>query len=311
MADWVYQHGQPAGRGTDTLPAAHLRYLPLKTARGVLGVLGVLGPPPAERQLSLEQLRLVEAFASQAALAIERTQLAEQARRAQVLEAGEKLQTALLNSISHDLRTPLVSITGALTTLEEDDASLDAGTRRGLVENAREEAERLNRLVGNLLDMSRLEAGGMKVRREAADVQDLVGSALAQLGQRLEGRAITVQVPDDLPLVPLDFVLMVQVLYNLLDNALKYSPSNSPIEVSAHVGGARLALAVADRGTGIPPADLAFVFDKFYRVQRLGTESGTGLGLSICKGIVEAHGGQIRAENRPGGGTIVTLWLPL
>jgi two-component system sensor histidine kinase KdpD len=311
VADWVYRHGAPAGRGTDTLPAAKLRYLPLKTARGVLGVLGVRGPQSAESQLTLEQQRLVESFASQAALALERTQLAEQARRAQVLEATEKLQTALLNSISHDLRTPLVSITGALSTLEDDDTTLDLATRRGLVENAREEAERLNRLVGNLLDMTRLEAGAMKVRREPADVQDLVGSALAQLGPRLEGHPVTVPMPQDLPLVPLDFVLMVQVLYNLLDNALKYSPAGGPIEVSARVAGGRLELAVADRGAGIPAADLAFVFDKFYRVQHRGTTSGTGLGLSICKGIVEAHTGEIRADNRDGGGTVVTMWLPL
>jgi two-component system sensor histidine kinase KdpD len=305
VADWVYRHGEPAGRGTDTLPAAKLRYLPLKTAHGVLGVLGVRGPEASERQLTLEQQRLVESFASQAALALERTQLAEQARRAQVLEATEKLQTALLNSISHDLRTPLVSITGALSTLQEDDAALDADTRRGLIENAREEAERLNRLVGNLLDMTRLEAGAMKVRREPADVQDIVGSALAQLGPRLAGHPVSVQIPEDLPLVPLDFVLMVQ------DNALKYSPEGAPIDVSARVAGSQLELSIADRGAGIPAADLAFVFDKFYRVQRRGTATGTGLGLSICKGIVEAHNGAIRAENRPGGGTIVTLWLPL
>jgi two-component system sensor histidine kinase KdpD len=311
VADWVYRHGEPAGRGTDTLPAAKLRYLPLKTARGVLGVLGVRGPQSAEHPLSLEQQRLVESFASQAALALERTQLAEQARRALVLEATEKLQTALLNSISHDLRTPLVSITGALSTLEEDEAALDAPTRRGLIENAREEAERLNRLVGNLLDMTRLEAGAMKVRREPADVQDLAGSALAQLRGRLEGHPVVVQVPEGLPLVPLDFVLMVQVLVNLLDNALKYSPAEAPIEISARLVGSRLELAVADRGAGIPAADLEHVFDKFYRVQRRDTTSGTGLGLSICRGIVEAHGGEIHAENRAGGGTVVALWLPL
>ena len=142
-------------------------------------------------------------------------------------------------------------------------------------------------------------------------MQDLVGSALAQLGGRLEGHPVSVQVPEGLPLVPLDFVLMVQVLYNLLDNALKYSPAGAPIEVRAREAGSQLELAVADRGAGIPGADLAYVFDKFYRVQHRGAASGTGLGLSICKGIVEAHGGAIRADNRDGGGTIITLWLPL
>ena len=162
-----------------------------------------------------------------------------------------------------------MSITGALSTLEDEDTALDAGTRRGLIENAREEAERLNRLVGNLLDMTRLEAGAMKVRREPADVQDLVGSALAQLGARLEGHPVSVQMPEGLPLVPLDFVLMVQVLYNLLDNALKYSPAGAPIEVSARAAGSQLELAVGDRGAGIPAADLAYVFDLRVNISNL------------------------------------------
>ena len=155
VADWVLRHGEAAGRNTDTLPGAQLRYLPLKTARGVLGVLGIRASGEADRYLTRDQQRLMEAFASQAAVAIERAQLADQARQAQVLQAAEQLQTALLNSISHDLRTPLVSITGALSSLQEQDAQLDPASRRGLVENARDEAERLNRLVGNLLEMTR------------------------------------------------------------------------------------------------------------------------------------------------------------
>jgi two-component system sensor histidine kinase KdpD len=310
VAAWAFQHGQPAGRGTDTLPAASVRYLPLKTARGVVGVLGVKPSDPNSR-LSPEQLHLLEAFASQAALAIERAQLAEQARQAEVLQAAEKLQTALLNSISHDLRTPLVSITGALSSLQEDDIRLDEAMRRSLVENAREEAERLNRLVGNLLDMTRIEAGALKVAREPCDVQDVIGAALEPLDDRLRSRPLTMDVPPDLPLVPMDFVLMAQVLVNLLDNALKYSRSDAPIEVRAHVDGAEARIQVADRGVGIPPDDLGRVFDKFYRVQQPGQVTGTGLGLSICKGIVEAHGGRIWANNRDGGGTVVTVTLPL
>jgi len=310
VATWAFQHGQPAGRGTDTLPAASVHYLPLKTARGVVGVLGVKPSDPNNR-LSPDQRRLLGAFASQAALAIERAQLAEQARQAEVLQATEKLQTALLNSISHDLRTPLVSITGALSSLQVDDIELDKATRHNLVDNAREEAERLNRLVGNLLDMTRIEAGALKVAREPCDVQDVIGAALEPLDDRLRNRPLTVDIPPDLPLVPMDFVLIAQVLLNVLDNALKYSPPDAPVEVLARVEGPEAHVQVADRGVGIPPDDLSRVFDKFYRVQQPGQVSGTGLGLSICKGIVEAHGGRIWAQNREGGGTVITLALPL
>jgi two-component system sensor histidine kinase KdpD len=311
VADWVFRHGEPAGRNTNTLAGARLRYLPLKTARGIVGVLGIMGPADSDSQLTPEQQRLMEAFASQAALAVERAHLGEQARQAQVLQATEKLQAALLNSISHDLRTPLVSITGALSSLEEDGARLDEAARRSLIENAREEAERLNRLVSNLLDMTRLEAGALRVAHDLCDVQDVVGAALEQLGDRLGDRRIKTDVPADLPLAPMDFVLITRVLVNLLDNALKYSPPETPIEVRAHAASGHLEIEVADQGIGIPAEDLARVFDKFYRVQRPGHASGTGLGLSICKGIVEAHGGFIAAENRAGGGTVITVALPL
>ncbi len=310
VADWALRHGAPAGRGTSTLPAANLRYLPLKTARGTVGVLGVPGPSHPERFLQPEQVRLLEAFASQGALAIERAELAQQAQQAEVLQATEKLQAALLNSISHDLRTPLVSITGALSSLQEDGAVLDSQARRALVDNAREEAERLNRLVGNLLDMTRLEGGAMKVKREPVDVADLVGAALQQLAGRLGDRPVAVAVPDDLPPVAVDFVLIFQVLVNLLDNALKYSTPGSPIEVAARQSGSVVEIDVADRGSGIPPQDLAHVFDKFYRVQQPGNVTGTGLGLAIGKGIVEAHGGRLLAENRPDGGTLIRVILP-
>ncbi len=311
VADWVFRHGEAAGRSTKTLTAARLRYLPLKTARGIVGVLGIKGPAEPEHHLTQEQQRLMEAFASQTALAVERAHLDEQARQSQVLQATEKLQTALLNSISHDLRTPLVSITGALSSLDEDGAKLDEATQRGLIENAREEAERLNRLVGNLLDMTRLEAGAMKVRLEPGDVQDAIGSALQQLSTRLTDRIVQIDVPSTVPLVPMDFVLIVQVLVNVLDNALKYSPPDQPIQVQARLAGAGVEIEIADRGMGIPAEDLAYVFDKFYRVKKRGSIGGTGLGLSICKGILEAHGGSIRAENRAGSGTRIVLSLPL
>jgi two-component system sensor histidine kinase KdpD len=311
VADWVYRHGQPAGQQTDTLPAARLRYLPLKTARGVVGVLGVGGASLFERPLTAEERRTMEVIASQASLAIERAQLSEAARQAEVLQATERLQTALLSSISHDLRTPLVSITGALSSLREDSANLDEANRASLVENAHAEAVRLNRLVGNLLDMTRLEAGALRLSREPCEVQDVIGTALTQMEETLRDRKVTLDVPEDLPLVPIDFVTIVQVLVNLFDNAEKYSSPDTEIEVRARAVGAFLEIEVSDRGLGIPREDLTRVFDKFYRVQRPESISGTGLGLSICKGIVEAHGGFIGAENRPGGGTTITVALPL
>jgi two-component system sensor histidine kinase KdpD len=310
VAIWAFQHGQSAGRGTDTLPAIDIHFLPLKTPRGVVGILGVKPQDPKSR-LTPEQARLLDALAGQAALAIERAQLADQARRALLMEATEKLQTALLNSISHDLRTPLVSITGVLSSLKEEGVAVDDEVRRSLVDTAYQEADRLNRLVGNLLNMTRIEAGAMKVVREPGDIQDAIGTALEQLSEQLGDRPITVDVPTDIPLIPMDFVLIVQVLVNVFDNALKYSPEGSLIEAHARIAGAYAEVQIADRGIGIPTEDLPRVFDKFYRVQRPENVIGTGLGLSICKGIVEAHGGFIGAENRKGGGTIITMALPL
>ncbi len=310
VASWAFTHGQPAGRGTDTLPEAYMRYQPLKTMRGSVGVLGIK-PLDSDTFLTRDQLRTLDAFANQVALAIERARLAEQTRQTEMLEITDKLQNALLNSISHDLRTPLVSITGALSSLTNDQVTLDEPARRSLIETASEEADRLNRLVGNLLDMTRLESGAMRVKRDACDLQDLVGSSLEEVGSRLDDRSITVDVPDDLPLVSMDFVLIERVLVNVIDNGLKYSPAESPLEIRARMAGAFVELTVADRGVGIPPEDLVRIFDKFYRVQRPGNVSGTGLGLAIGKGIVDAHGGFISAENRPGGGTIITIALPV
>ncbi len=310
VATWTYKQGRPAGRGTDTLPAARVRYLPLKTPRGVVGVLGV-EPPTASGDLTLEQRLQMETFASQAALAIERVQLAERARYAEIARSTEKLQTALLNTISHDLRTPLATITGVLSALNDEDTGLDQETRRSLTETAAQEAERLNRLVGNLLDMTRLEAGAFKLVREPCEVEDVIGAALEQLSGAIKDRQVQASVPADLPLIPMDFVLIQQVLVNLLDNAVKYSPPDAPIEINAREVDQEVEIAVADRGVGIPSDDLAHVFDKFFRVHHPDRASGSGLGLAICKGIVEIHGGRIWAENRPGGGTIVTFRLPL
>ena len=310
VANWAFENGQRAGRGTDTLPDASMYYQPLKTTRGVIGVLGIK-PIRANTYLSPDQQRILDAFTNQVALAIEGAQLVEQARQTELLEVTEKLQTALLNSISHDLRTPLVSITGALSSLEEASPALDEEVRHSLIETAREEAERLNRLVGNLLDITRLEAGAMQLHREACDVQELIGSALQQIGTPLKNRQVNVEISPKIPLVPLDFVLLSRVLVNVIDNALKYSPPQKPIDIRVRVFKQDLEITIADRGEGIPVDDLQRIFDKFYRVQRPDNVSGTGLGLSICKGIVEAHNGCIQAENRRGGGAIITIRVPL
>ena len=310
VATWAYEHDQPAGRGTDTLPAAALRCHPLKTSNGIVGVLGVHSKD-LMNFLSPEQRLTLAAFANQSALAIERAGLSEQARQSELLRATESLQTALLNSISHDLRTPLVSITGALSSLDEDNGMLNEATRRALIENARGEADRLNRLVGNLLNMTRIESGAIKLRLESEDIQDVIGTALEQLGSRVENHKIQVDVSAGFPLVPMDFALIVQVLVNVLDNAVKYSRADSIIEASAELVDEKIRIKIADRGTGIPSEDLTRIFDKFYRVQRPENVSGTGLGLSISKGIIEAHHGNIYANAREGGGTIITIELPL
>jgi two-component system sensor histidine kinase KdpD len=308
VATWAFEHDQPAGLGTDTLPAASLRCQPLKTARGQIGVIGIHPKEPGKLFTS-EQRQTFNAFTHQAALAVERASLAEQARQAELLQATEKLQSALLNSISHDLRTPLVSITGALSSLQEKSLSLDQAARDSLLETAHEEAERLNRLVGNLLNMTRLEADAIHLRWEPCDIQDVIGASLEQLEMRLVDRSVKVDLPPDLPLVPLDFALFGQALVNILDNAVKYSSKDTQIEVNVSQTQDHVIIQVCDLGYGIPPEDLERIFDKFYRVQRPESVTGTGLGLAISKGIVEALGGMIRADNRPGGGTIVTVTL--
>jgi len=311
VADWAFRNLQPAGLGTETLSSAALLYLPLYTSSCFLGVLGVKLKSPSDHR-SPQARRLLDAFVTQISLAMERVVLSNQAEQAQILQARESLERALLNSISHDLRTPLVSIIGALSTLSDKAMPINEDVRFELLRGAWDEAERLNRFVSNLLDMTRLEAGELKVKTEPEDVEDMVGCALAALDQRLDGRIVDVKLAADLPLVPLDSVLMTQVMVNILDNALKYSPSSRPIEIIAQAGEQWMTIEVLDSGPGIPGHDLKRVFDKFYRLPvPEGKGGGTGLGLSICRGIVEAHGGTIKAENRTDGGLRIKIVLPL
>jgi two-component system sensor histidine kinase KdpD len=310
VADWAFRNRQPAGQGTETLSSAGLLYLPFQTTASVLGILGVKLKDEAD-YASPQSRRLLDAFATQSTLAIERVQLVKQAEQAQIFQAREGLERALLNSISHDLRTPLVTIIGALDTLRDNMHTLVDKARKELLDTAWEEAERLNRFVGNLLDMTRLEAGGVTLRKQLSDMQDLVGCALAALDKRIGARQVDIRLPSDLPPVSMDMALMTQVLVNLLDNALKYSPPDSGLKIAARVDKGKLLMEICDSGPGIPESELNRVFDKFYRIPVPEGAGGTGLGLAICKGIVEAHGGSILAENRAGGGLRVIVALPL
>jgi two-component system sensor histidine kinase KdpD len=306
-ANWAHEHGQSAGRGTKTTPSAAGHYVPLTSAQRIIGVLALY----VEHDLSLQQQRLLDAFATQSALAIEAVQLGEEAQQAQLLREKEKLQTAVLNSISHDLRTPLVSITGTLSSLLDHDAHLDEHSQSELLVGAYAEAERLNRLVGNLLDMSRLEAGSMKLKRELYDLSEVIGVARSQLREQLGKRQIMINLPDDLPMIPVDLTLFAQVFVNLLDNAVKYSQPETPIEIRACRSNQCVQITIADHGIGIPADDLPHIFEKFYRASTADGQGGSGLGLSICQGIVEAHGGSIEVQNRQGGGACFQINLPL
>jgi two-component system sensor histidine kinase KdpD len=310
VADWAFRNSHPAGRATDTLVSADLIYLPLQTPSSVLGVMGIKLESEYAYQAK-ENRRLLDAFATQAAMAMERIHFSRQAEQTQILQARENLERALLNSISHDLRSPLSTVTGVLTSLKDEGEHLGDSARRELLETACSEAERLNRFVGNLLDMTRIEAGAVKLHLEPCDVQELVGCALTVMETRSDTRKVSFKMLPVMPLVPMDLVLMTQVLVNLLENSLKYSPPGSPIEIVATTEASWMVLEVDDRGPGVPVQDLKRVFDKFYRIPVPEGAGGTGLGLSICKGIVEAHGGSIAAENRTGGGLRIVIRLPL
>jgi two-component system sensor histidine kinase KdpD len=308
VAQWVYDHGQPAGQATDTLPGARALFLPLIASHGTVGVLGVRSAQP-RRFVSPEQQHLLETFANQIALAIERANLADQARQAQLDAETERMRSSLLSSVSHDLRTPLATITGATSSLLEAEPSFDAATRHELIQTIFDEANRLNRLVGNLLDMTRLESGAIEIRKEWQPAEEVIGAALARLDTSLRDRPIDIDLPPDGGLAPFDGVLIEQVLVNLLENAIKYTPPGSPIDITAHSRDYMLTISVADRGPGVPPGDEERIFDKFYRIE--SARGGVGLGLTICRAIVAAHGGRIWAANQPGGGAIFTFTLPL
>lgn len=307
---WVFQNGQAAGHDMVMHNSARLAYFPILSISKSIGVLAI--NPPEDSAFTFDQIkRLVEVFAAQTAMALERVKLVGQAERAQVLRARQKLERALLSSVSHDLRSPLATITGVLSTILDKDDHLSEQVRRELLENAKEEAARLNQFVGKLLDISRLEAGATVLKTELCDIEDLFGCALAAIDSKLRGRLVEVNIAQDLPMVSMDMVLMNQVLINLLDNALKYSPSDGVVKISAYCTEEKLLIEVFDSGNGVHEDDLSRIFEKFYRIPVPESMKGTGLGLSICYGIVEAHGGKIRAENVAGRGFVITVEIPL
>jgi two-component system, OmpR family, sensor histidine kinase KdpD len=310
VAQWVFERGRVAGAGTDTLPAALARYVPLA---GSLGVVGVAGVRVAEAKRfhdpGLEQL--LETFGGQVALALERVLLAERSQQEQVEVEAERLRTALLSSLSHDMRTPLGAITGAASSLLADGGALTGSTRRDLLRSILDESQRMNRLIGNLLDMIRVESGALEVQRDWQPLEEVIGVALIRLEERLREHPVEVRLPADLPLALLDGLLIEQVLVNLLENAAKYTPAGAPLEISASVRDGAIVVDVADRGPGFPSGEEARIFDKFYRLPGAAKTGGVGLGLTICRGIVTAHGGRIWAENRIGGGAVFHFTLPL
>ncbi len=310
VARWVLQHGRPAGHGTDTLPESQGLFLPIGSTTKTLGVLGIALGARAQA-LTPSQRQLLDVFVSHAALAIERALLSEEAEKARVAAEAERLRSTLLSSVSHDLRTPLAAVTGAATSLLDEEGRLDAASRRDLLETIREEAERLNRVVGDILDITRLESGAVKIRKEWYPIEEIIGSALARLEAGLAKRHVKIDLPGDVLQVPVDAILLEQVLVNLLDNAVKYTPPGSPIEIAAAERDGEVVVEVRDRGPGIPPGEETKIFERFYRAAQAGSRGGTGLGLAVCQAAIAAHGGRIRAEGREGGGAVFRFALPV
>ncbi|MCA0402108.1 MAG: sensor histidine kinase KdpD [Proteobacteria bacterium] len=311
-AQWAFEKAEAAGFGTGTLPNATWQFVPLATADRPFGTMGVHFHDPS-RAKDPETKRLLLAVEDQVAIAVERNRLSEEVANARVTAESDKLRAALLNAVSHDLRTPLVTVIGATSSLAESGASLPENIRAALATSAHEEARRLDRTVQNLLDMTRLGHGALKPNRAAIDLREIIGRVRADLGRVLTSHALNIEIAPGLPPLDVDPILIGQALANVLENAAKYAPAGSSISLAARRVGGNAEILVSDSGPGICVADRAKVFDLFYRAaQGDGTPAGTGMGLAIVKGLVEAHGGQVTAEAGPGGdGTTIRLVLPV
>ena len=309
-AKWAFENNKPAGRGADTLTGAKRLFLPIGTARGPAGIIGLTrsGGTPL---LTPDERRLFEALADQTAIAIERIVLARDTDQARISVETERLRSALLASLSHDLKTPLASITGAATALRQYYELYDAKQRRDLIGMIETEADRLGRFVANLLDMAKLSSGSIELRREPTDIGEVVATALQRCSELLKQRRVEVEVPADLPMLSLDPVLFEQILVNLIDNAARYSSVDSTLTIRAIRHAQAIDIQVLDEGPGIPAEELQRVFERFHRLPHSGRGAGSGLGLAICKGFVEALGGSIRAGNRTDhSGALMTISFP-
>ena len=307
VAQWVFAHGEKAGNATALYGESAGLYVPLKGTRDIVGVLGLA--PLDGLAFSPGQNQLLEVFASQTALAIERIRSQHAVEAARLKMQTEEMRSALLSAVSHDLRTPLASITGAASTLRSQGERLEAETREDLLDSIADEAERLSRLVSNLLDMTRLESG-VQLRCDLYPLEEIIGAALQRLERQLEERQVRTDLPSGLPLVYGDDVLLGQVVVNLLENAIKYTPEDTPIELAADAAEGVITLEVRDRGPGFEPGEERRVFEKFYR-GKFKSARGAGLGLAICRAVMEAHHGSIEAFNRAGGGAVFRIHLPL
>ena len=314
-ATWAMERREPAGWGTRSCGEAEALVAPLLAGNTLLGVVAI-NPDDPERRLTDAERERVLAMVDVTANALERRLLAERSERARSEVEAERLRTALLSSLSHDLRTPLGTIEGAASSLLEDASRLAPEVRVELLEGILEESRRMTRLVTNLLDMIRVETGTLAVRKSWQPLEEALGVALLRLETLLQSHPVTTRLPHDLPLVPIDELLIEQVFINLLENAVRYTPPGTPIEISARPEHGFVLVEVSDRGPGIPAGEEEAVFGRFYRAAASNgaggdAGAGSGLGLTICRGIVTAHGGTIWMERRPGGGAAVRFTLPL
>ncbi|MEX2314400.1 MAG: ATP-binding protein, partial [Thermomicrobiales bacterium] len=300
----------PSARAFVRRRADEVLYLPIATANRAVGVLRVAWPLNQGR-FTPETRQLLATFANQAALAIERVRLIDQATQAAVLQRSDELKSALLSAVSHDLRTPLAAIKASATSLLQSDVEWSVEDTRDLLQAIDEETDRLTRIVGNLLDLSRIEAGVLRPERAWCDLGELIEETAGRLRAIVPSHPIQVSIGSDVPDAFIDYVEISQVLVNLLENAAKYSPAGAPIEISVERAGGQLVIAVADRGPGIPLGEEERIFEKFYRIASRRGAAGAGIGLSICRGIIEAHGGRIWAEQRPEGGAVLRFTLPI